>query len=506
MRWFRATGLRLLLALGLSFALWVFVSFSENPDQSTSFDDVPVGVQQLAPGLVIVDTNGLPRTSLPAVDITVQADSQTLARVQSSNIRAFVDLTDVEAGEHVLPVIATADRSDLNSLTFPVISPRNVAVRLEQVVTRTVDIEVNVQGNLPFSFERGTPQVLQDSQIITQTQITGPAGRVDQVSMVSATADIEQLRADYTASVSLQPMDENGVAVQGVTVLPDTVSVRVPIRSVAGLRRVAVIGQVTGIPAPGYVVSTITSAPQLVNLTGSSGPLDAVNEIQTDPIDIAGATGTISREVNLRLPIGTSLQVGEPTRAVVTVQVIPLSRPFTIRYPVPLQVTNVANGLIYALTAPTVEVTLTGSDTALGRLGNTPLQGTVDVSGLGAGAHTVAPTIALPDGVRVVGAVPNATVTLRAAATAVPLPSRTDAPQPSSATPQPTNATPEAPPTATSEPPTATEDAPNASARPTAPPDVAATVVSPLPTPSLAATTFPPASPAATVTATSVIQ
>lgn len=512
-RWFRSTGLRLLLALGLSFTLWVFVSFSENPDQSASFDGVPVGVQGLSPGLVLVDTNGLPRSSLPTVDITVQADSQTLGRnVQSNDIRAYVDLSEVSAGDHVVAVVAEADRSDLRGLTFTEIRPSNISVRLEQLITTTVPITVNVQGNLPFSFEQGQPQVTEAGQPITQTLVVGPQGRVAQVRSVQAVADIEQLRADYTASVALQPLDGSGRPVDGVEITPESVSVRVPIRSVAGLRRVAVLGQVTGVPAPGYVVSTITSDPQLVNLTGSSGPLDAVNEIETEPIDIGGATGTISREVSLLLPVGTSLQVGQPSRVTVTVRIEPLRRPFTVALPVPVQVVNVGGGLVYALGQQTAQVTLTGSDAALAQLGNTPLQATADVAGLGPGTHNVAVRLQLPDGVRVVGALPNVSVTLRAVPTATAPSTRTgepsadETPEPAGQTPPAASPTADTPPAVTPTPaaPTATEAAPNASARPTGDPTATQAALSP--TPQRSDTTFPPPDAPPSATPASAIQ
>ena len=36
MSWLRTTGLRLLLSIGLGFSLWVFVSFTQNPEGSSS--------------------------------------------------------------------------------------------------------------------------------------------------------------------------------------------------------------------------------------------------------------------------------------------------------------------------------------------------------------------------------------------------------------------------------------------------------------------------------------
>lgn len=429
-RWFRSTGLRLLLALGLSLALWIFVSFSENPDKSSSFEGVSVSAHSLEPGLVIVDTNGLPRANLPSVNITVQADQQTLANnVQSDDIRAYIDLHDIGAGEHVLPIQASVERLDLRNMSISEITPSNIAVRLEQLITNTIPITISIQGNVPFSFERGQPQLTESGQAITQTLVTGPQGRVSQVTHVRAVANIEQLRADYTSLVALQALDEHGLLVEGVSIIPNQVSVRIPIRSVAGLRRVAVLGQVMGYPGAGYVVSSITSDPQLVNLTGSSGPLDAVSEIQTEMIDISGITSTITREVALLIPSGTSLQVGQASRVVITVEVERLSRPFSVRLPVPVQASNLPAGLLFSASPATIEVTLAGSEAALSQLATSPLQAVVDLSGLGGGSYARQPSISLPDGVQIVGAIPTVTVSLRSQVPPTNQPEPTDEPE-----------------------------------------------------------------------------
>jgi YbbR domain-containing protein len=505
-RWFRSTGLRLLLALGLSLALWIFVSFSENPDKSSSFEGVSVSAHSLEPGLVIVDTNGLPRANLPSVNITVQADQQTLANnVQSDDIRAYIDLNDIGAGEHVLPIQASVERLDLRNMSISEITPSNIAVRLEQLITNTIPITISIQGNVPFSFERGQPQLTESGQAITQTLVTGPQGRVSQVTHVRAVANIEQLRADYTSSVALQALDEHGLLVEGVSIIPNQVSVRIPIRSVAGLRRVAVLGQVTGYPGAGYVVSSITSDPQLVNLTGSSGPLDAVSEIQTEMIDISGITSTITREVALLIPSGTSLQVGQASRVVITVEVERLSRPFSVRLPVPVQASNLAPGLLFSASPATIEVTLAGSEAALSQLVTSPLQANVDLSGLGGGSYARQPTISLPDGVQIVGAIPTVTVSLRSQAPPTNQPEPPDEPD-LSPTPTPTTGNQANPtqapviePTATPVPPTATpETGPE-----TATPAETSSSEAPLPTNEVAAvptTTMVPPEPSSAPT------
>jgi len=89
----RARLVRVLLAIGLSFALWAFVSFSQNPEDSITFSDVPLQTVGLQDGLVIVDANGLPTLALPTVDITLRTDQQQLATLRPVDVRAIVDLS-----------------------------------------------------------------------------------------------------------------------------------------------------------------------------------------------------------------------------------------------------------------------------------------------------------------------------------------------------------------------------------------------------------------------------
>lgn len=103
MTWLRSTGLRLVLAVGLGVTLWVFVSYSVNPDRHIPFDNIPVNIEGLSPGLLVVDKEGL-RAAPPPIDVTVEADADTLESVRTSDLHAFVDLQGRGPGEHAVPV------------------------------------------------------------------------------------------------------------------------------------------------------------------------------------------------------------------------------------------------------------------------------------------------------------------------------------------------------------------------------------------------------------------
>ncbi|NTV65221.1 MAG: hypothetical protein HGA65_17060, partial [Oscillochloris sp.] len=254
----RATILRALLALGLSFSLWAFVSFSQNPEELVPFEGLTPQVVGLQSDLVIVDANGLPNPTMPSVNVTLRTDRNQRTELRPVDIRTVVDLSGFDAGEHIVPINVQATRSTI-SFTLPTdgVSPSALPIRLEQVMSATVPIDLKVMGNLPFSFERGEPLITSGGESVSSMQVSGPQNRVQRVSAVQTTANIEQLRASYQAPLSLAAIDANGQPVDGVTVDPPTINVRIPITSVVGLKLVPVQATISGLPEPGYVITAV---------------------------------------------------------------------------------------------------------------------------------------------------------------------------------------------------------------------------------------------------------
>lgn len=412
MTWLRTVGMRFMLAFLLAFALWVFVSYTQNPDQNLSFD-TPVEIDNLASGLLVVDSNGLPRTTRPTVVVTVQAAADALVNVRERDLRAYVDVENLQAGQYNLDVQVDPTRNDLTRIQLSS-EPDRIAIRLEQEITRTVALTVTVAGNVPFSFEALAPRVTARNAQVNAAAVRGPQNRVERVATVRATVDIDRLTSTYNSPRSLEALDIDGRVVDGVTIEPAQVNVQVPIISSVGVKRVPVVPQLLGEPGSGYYVRAVGVEPQLVTLTGSSGPLDDVESISTAGVDVEGATGTFTRTVTLLEPLNARLRFGEPTTAVVTVQIAALDQPYQVTLPVPVQAVGVSPGLQVSLSPAVVQFTLQGRSIQLSQLDASSLLATVSVRGLGPGVYSVAPEITLPEGIALASAPEEVTVTLRA--------------------------------------------------------------------------------------------
>lgn len=453
MTWLRLTGLRLLLAIGLGLTLWVFVSYSVNPDRRIPFDNIPVNIEGLSPGLLVVDKEGL-RAAPPPVDVTVESDADTLENVRASDLHAFVDLQGRGPGEHAVPVNVRTTRSGIGRLSFSA-DPELLPIRIEQEITRTVPLTVEISGIVPFSYERGVASAIVGGQPANEVSVWGPQSRVERVVVARATANIDRLTANYSSSRPLEAIGANGQVIVGVTIEPDTVRVEVPIISSAGIKRVPVVPRLSGNPASGYIVDGVSVEPMFVDLTGSSGPLERVQSVSTLDVSVEGRSRPFSETVALELPPNTILQADQPGMAVVTVQIVPIERPFQVTLPVPVRVFGVSEGLSVAFNPAVVDVTLSGRAAQLEALDPNGLQAVVSARDLDPGTYTLTPSIALPEGVTLAGEPPRVTLTLQLPPTPTPTPAPTPADVPPTETPAAPTLTPApAGPTPTTPPPT----------------------------------------------------
>jgi YbbR domain-containing protein len=408
----RAQGLRLLLSIGLAFALWLFVSFTQNPDQRSAFEGVPVDIEGLTPGLLVVDKEGLPKTNRPTVTISAEGDEATIQTVRQSDLRAFVDLSGLAAGEHSnVPVIVERNRAGLARLALTS-DPAFLSFRLEQEITRTVPLTVELTGSVPFSFEKGEPQLTVAGRPVNSVLVRGPQSRVERVSVGRVVADIDRLTGNYSSTRPVEVLSQDGQEIAGVIAEPATINVLVPIASSAGVKRVPVVPKLVGAPASGQIVSSVSVDPQFVQLTGGSDALDGIESIETFDVDIGGATRAISRTVSMRVPPNTSLASGEPAVATVLVQIQPIERPFQITLPVPLQVVDAPGGYLLTLAPNSIQIKLEGTAAALAAFDPDSLQGIVSARSLGEGTYAITPSFQLPAGVQLAEAPPKVTLSL----------------------------------------------------------------------------------------------
>jgi YbbR domain-containing protein len=340
------------------------------------------------------------------VAVTLHGPQPAIAKLAQTDIHPVPDLGQADLGRNdVQDVALRVPLADQNIVAET--DPPTVPVRIEKIVSRSLNVQVRFANDPPAGFQPGAAALSS-----AEVKITGAQSLVASVAAVYATLRFGDTPIDISASADAVAVDASGNPVDGVQSDPPSVQVNVPVLSTTSTRTVPVLWSLHGAVAAGYWISRVTTDPIAVQIQGAPDKLVAVDRIDTAAIDVSGLTANRSFRVPLLLPDGVSLL--QPTDATVGVTVVALSgtRPFPL---VAVQATGVAAGLVAEIDPSTVSVVLLGPSAVLAALAATDVTATVDASGKGAGTYQADVVLKVPAGVTVFSLQPTrVTLTMRA--------------------------------------------------------------------------------------------
>jgi len=162
----------------------------------------------------------------------------------------------------------------------------------------------------------------------------------------------------------------------------------VPITQQTLYKEVGIRPNIQGQPAPGYALDPVELNPSTTTLVGDSASLEAVNLVDTAPVDISGISSTVVRTVALAPPQRTLLLQDGQTVSV-TLRVTPLQMNQSVR--VPPSVINLSGSVQLGRPLDLVAVTISGPAPALQNLTLNPgdFKVVVDASGKGPGTYSL---------------------------------------------------------------------------------------------------------------------
>lgn len=415
----------LITAFILALIVWVSAVTAADPNQELLYPlPIPIVVTGKDPKLLIVGT--IPETE--RVTLNAPRSIQDQLAGDPSAIRAWIDLTNLGQGEHTVPVHVLPNRSPVRVVNE---DPADIHLVLEPLTSRTITVTLTVLGAPALGYKNGEP-----AYTPTQVLVSGAASLVNQVAKIQALINISNASESVDSTISLQPIDQTGKSINGVTLTPDTVTVKLPVTLLGGYRNVIVKVVTTGNVADGYKLANINaSPPNVVVFSGDPQQLAGLpGYIETKPVDLTGATSDITATVPLNMPSGIS--VVNDQKAEVHIGILPIISRLSLVLPV--TVTNVAPGLEAQITQTEVSVVLAGPVPLLNSLKPDEMSVVLDMTGKDIGEYKVASEVAsLPAGLTTDSIIPSPiSVTLVKA----PTPTRTLTPTPGpSPTPSPSS-------------------------------------------------------------------
>ncbi|MEZ4501480.1 MAG: CdaR family protein [Dehalococcoidia bacterium] len=384
----RSPGL-LVLSLVLGFALWIAVTDIQNP---TRVDVFPAAIQVEA---VNVDPTLAVANTLETIEVTVSASEDRWQQLTSENFRAFVDLNGLSEREQLVPV--QVDVRSIGGVRITNISPANVLVNLEPLVTKTVPVNPRLIGGVPLGFEVQSTEPDQTSAVVS-----GPASLVALVQEVAAEVTVTGLTVSLAETATLVPRGDNGVEIRGVRVEPPSTRVRVTVAQSQLTRQLPLHATFTGQPADGYRVASVAVDPASVTIDGPIDVLQSIDAIDLPAIDVTGATQSVTRTIEVELPAGATSPVSLSATVTILIEVIE----GTAQFAVPVTVTGLPAGVEAGLDAAAVVVQIAGPIPTLNLVTAESILVTLDASGI-EGTESRPVDVQVPAGVRLLAVQPE---------------------------------------------------------------------------------------------------
>jgi YbbR domain-containing protein len=352
----------LLLAILLAIAVWVSAVYATDPNQEQTVEpNVTLEVNGLSDSLVLMSS--IP----PTVEVRLRAPASVWATLAENPelLTAEVDLSNIQAGDHTVPVILHLAASPAQILAY---QPSEVEVVVDRLVTREdVPLELIQTGLSPQGFLTESANFELDGEALDQVTVFGPSSRMEKVERVIGEVSIDNQRQSFTQTVTLHAVNDQDEIISGVTVTPDAALARVDIVQAGQYKDVAVVVETIGQPTEGYERTTIDVDPLIVTLYAEDEEdiEDIPGFVSTVPIVLTGKSESFVTQVELALPPNVQL-ADEGQIIAASIGIEPKIK--SISLTVEIRVSDLPEGLQASTSPETAELTITGPEPVINAL------------------------------------------------------------------------------------------------------------------------------------------
>jgi YbbR domain-containing protein len=379
---------RFLISLVLATLLWGWVTQIQDPMQERDFASVPIVATGLDDSLTLV-------TTLQDASLTLTGPRSDIQGVRLADISLSIDLSGIdEPGTQRVRVLANLP----GGVDVERISPSELQIQVEEVVTQ--NFQVTPEYALPDDDPR---QIVNVTPSMTQVTVSGPSSVMQRVANVVLPITVAQQTTTFEASFTPRAVDAQGQAIADVTILPQQIDATVELDTRG--KEISVIPIVTGDPGEGFSVQQKSVVPEVVIVDGPDDVLENLLFVNTQPVDITGATGSVSQKVGIAgLPEGVTILQPPDGAVEIRVAIEDTTNTSQVIPSVPIEVTGLAPGLNAEVVPQTMSMTIDASQAVLQSLVVSDIAVSVSAEGLGPGTYQLELEIDLQDGVNLVSA------------------------------------------------------------------------------------------------------
>ncbi|MDR1590283.1 MAG: hypothetical protein LBS51_08865 [Oscillospiraceae bacterium] len=388
-----------------SVALWIYVEFEVNPDESNFVGGIPV---EFLNAELVSDRNlVITSVSSETVSLGFTGRRNAVAQLNNANVKVTVDLSQIKGvGRSMLEYTEVyPDGVSEKDFTVDERSADYIVFVVENLAEKSLQVYGEYSGGVAAEGYQADPMEFLPDMIT----VYGPSARLAEISRALVTVRRENLTKTVTEELPFTLLDGEGVELgaEGLTFSAQTVAVTVPIKMV---REVPL--KVNLAPGAGAddsnTVCTVT--PETITLSGDAADMQ-INYILLGTVDLTSFGASLTETLPIIIPNGLKNLTGL-TDATVTVKITGLE---TLRLQTAnIQTVNVPDGYAAELVTQSLDVTIRGKPYDVGRLQSSNVMVVADLSELGSApsTHTVPARVNVDGDFEDIGAIGEYTVTV----------------------------------------------------------------------------------------------
>jgi len=311
----------LIFSLFVAVALWMYVEYSENREDTYSVSNVPVvfrGEEILADRSLLISSS-YPKT------VTLQFDCPRSVgmRLNNQTLSVEVDVTSVTSTgpTALLFDIIYPDDVNIDLITRDFRSVNRITLIIDRQTSWTVPVRVDYRGGTANEDLVADAEIYDPQTII----VSGPEEVVSRIKQAFVPIPKENLASTYTGDLGFMLLDENGDQLDEsllslVTPLPETIHVIIPVKQTKNVPLSVAILHGAGSTDQN---TSVVCDPAYVTLAGEPAEIRDFNSITLGTIDTTRFRERTTEPFMIIIPNNLTNLSGE-TEASVSVEIMGL--------------------------------------------------------------------------------------------------------------------------------------------------------------------------------------
>lgn len=322
--------------------LWVIV-ISSQARTALFPGNININYTDLDPNYALV-------TDVYSVKIKVLAEPQIWKNLNANSFSANINLKDKVQGIYNLNVDV---KSNVEDLQIVEVMPSSVLVRVEDKVSKKIDVEIKTLGDPKEGFI-----IAEVESNPNKVVLTGAKSIVDQYSIATAKINIEAESVIKTVLSPIGIINNQGAQVEGLIFEPKEVKVTVSFLKSTNIKSSSIKLKTKNSIKANLKLMAISLNPSLINIAGDPGLLSKIENIETEELDLSKIENSAQFELNLSFPQGAKSENDKNTVLVdIRVEEIDITKNFII----PIEIINVPRNIkITDITASNINISIFG--------------------------------------------------------------------------------------------------------------------------------------------------